>query len=320
MQRDEPISFFIPAYNCEHTLQESVESIIQGNFNDGDELIIVNDGSIDQTDQVLQRLKEKYPGKITTLKHSRNKGGGAARNTAIEHSKYRVLFCLDADNILVPGSIQRLKEFMLNSEADAASFHEVHYFIDSINNVPNKWIYKLGIVSLSDQLSSHQIPGSSGNYMFTKESWLRANGYPEHSGALDTWGFALRQLATGTKMVVMPNSFYYHRHGLESYWIRECKKGKTDLTALQLLIPYLDLISETDVDYIFSREGRNSWFLNLERRPIRLKGIQHIPSVETTFQSPKGNVSNPFMNNPFKFLFSSYGEGFGKTVWFRKRT
>ena len=43
------ISFIIPAYNCADTLVESIESIFDGNFEDGDEVIIVNDASTDKT-------------------------------------------------------------------------------------------------------------------------------------------------------------------------------------------------------------------------------------------------------------------------------
>jgi len=73
------------------------------------------------------------------------------------------------------------------------------------------------------------------------------------------------------KMLSMPGSFHLHRYGHESYWIRENKKGKISLTILQILLPYLDLIHDEDVDYIMSREGRYNWYEHLQTRPIRLK-------------------------------------------------
>jgi glycosyltransferase involved in cell wall biosynthesis len=56
-----PVSYFIPAYNCAQTIVESVESLFHGNFLEGDELIITNDGSSDNTPEILIHLKEKYP-------------------------------------------------------------------------------------------------------------------------------------------------------------------------------------------------------------------------------------------------------------------
>jgi hypothetical protein len=107
--------------------------------------------------------------------------------------------------------------------------------------------------------------------MFTKESWERANGYPEFAGALDTWGFGFWQVATGSKMICMPDFYYFHRYGHESYWVRQAKKGNISLTALQIILPFLYLFNERDVDYIMSRRGRYTWFDNLGQRPIRLK-------------------------------------------------
>jgi len=265
----ERISFFIPAYNCEETIQEAVESIMAGNFSNGDELIIVNDGSTDNTARVLTDLKKGYPD-ITIIDHSRNKGGAAARNTAVENSQNRILFCLDSDNVLAPGSVPKLRKFMLNSSADAAAFQELHYFRKSRKEVTHKWKFRQGVTTLADCLAGYVVPVASGNYMFTKESWIKAGGYPEFAGALDAWGFGCRQLATGAKMVVFPNH-YYHRYGHESYWCRDSKNGKLSLTATQILIPFIDLINDKDVDYIMGRKGRYSWFENLEKRPLKLK-------------------------------------------------
>lgn len=264
------ISFILPAYNCVTTVEESVESIMEGNFIDGDELVIVNDCSSDNTENVLIDLQMKYP-IIKIIKNSKNRGGAATRNVAIENTLNQIIFCLDSDNVLVPGSIQMLKNFLENSGADAASFQELHYFHNDKNDITRRWIFKGGITTLSDYLSGAIVPGSSGNYMFTKESWTRAGGYPEFSGALDAWGFGFRQVATGSKMIVMPKSYYYHRYGHESYWVRESQKGNMSLIASQILIPFLNLIDEKDVYYITSRRGRCSWFNNLEKRPIRVK-------------------------------------------------
>ena len=264
------ISFFIPAFNCAATVGESVESIMEGNFSEGDELVIVDDCSTDATPAVLDELQARYPA-LKVFRHLRNKGGAAARNTAIENARHQILFCLDSDNVLAPGSIPKLKDFLITSGADVASFQELHYFNGSIENVTQTWTFKSGTTRLADYLSHHKVPGSSGNYMFTKESWTRAGGYPEFAGALDAWGFGFRQVATGSKMKVMPGSHYHHRHGHESYWCRDASEGKFPVAALQILLPFLHLLVDEDADYVMSREGRKQWYGNLEIRPLRLK-------------------------------------------------
>lgn len=264
-----PVSFFIPAYNCEKTLEESVQSIMEGNFSEGDELVIVNDGSTDGTECLIDRLALRYPG-IRKINHVGNKGGAAARNTAIENTRHEILFCLDSDNLLEPGSIQKLKGFLLQNRADVATFAEIRFFQGRRANITHKWVFNAE-TTLADCLASHVVPGASGNYMFTKNSWRRAGGYPEFAGAMDSWGFGFRLLATGSKMLSMPDSYYLHRYGYDSYWIRENKKGKILMTILQIILPYLDFIQDEDVDYMMSREGRYNWYNHLQTRPIRLK-------------------------------------------------
>lgn len=279
------ISFIMPAYNCATKVEESVKSIMAGNFQDGDELVIVNDCSTDNTERVLNDLKAKYP-EIKIIKHIRNKGGAAARNTAVENTENEILFCLDSDNVLVPDSIQELKAYLLNSGADVAAFQELHYFKDDKDDTTHKWIYKQGLITLADCLTGPVTPGASGNYMFTKESWIRAGGYPEFARTYDTWGFGFRQLATGAKMVVMPESFYYHRHGHDSNWVREARKGNASLKVLQIVLPFLDMFDQKDVDYMMSRKGRYDWFENLEKHPIRLKSGDSGSTGFTTIKKP----------------------------------
>lgn len=297
-KRSVNISFFIPAYNCEQTIEESVYSILEGNFEEGDELIIVNDGSTDNTESLIQSIKNKFPF-IKYFCHETNRGGATTRNTAVQNASHHLLFCLDSDNVLAPGSIYKLKEFLLNSGGDIAAFQEIHFFEGNKENIISKWIYQ-ETVTLADALSRHEVPGASGNYLFTKESWIRADGYPEFAGALDTYGFGFRQLATGSKMYTLPNSYYYHRQGIESYWIRFTRANNNwSLILTEILAPYAHLIAELDWQYICG-EGKNNWCLELPRRPISLKTeVKSIQQSERELQpiaiaqKSQGNIESP---------------------------
>jgi glycosyltransferase involved in cell wall biosynthesis len=265
------ISFFIPAYNCATTIEEAVDSIMQTNCADDDELVIVNDCSIDNTSEILRNLKEKYPA-ITIINHKRNKGGAAARNTAVENAKHGLLFCLDADNVLEQNSIRPLRDFLIAQKAEVASFNELRYFSEDISVIEEVWAFKLYEFTIKDLLSGKLSPGAGGNYMFTKNSWEKARGYSEDLGALDTWSFGFKQLMQNCKMVVMPDSYYFHRRGHESYYIRDAwnRRRSVSLRLIKLIIDYIDLIHPDDVNYIFSKKGRYNWFDNLEKRPVRL--------------------------------------------------
>lgn len=265
------ISFVIPAFNCARTLREAVESIYSGNFTKEDETIIVDDASTDKTLPIAKLLQKKYPN-IHIYRHHYNKGSAAAgRNTAIENSKNDLIFCLDADNILSQSSIPKLNEYMFQRKADVAALGELHYFKKSIQKVTHKWTFKKR-VTLVDYLKDNKSPGASGNYLFSKQTWLKAGRYNESvGGAYDSWIFGFCQLASGAHMVTMPNSLYYHRYGYESTFVKESQKKNSSLVILQGIFPFIDVISEKDIDYIMSPDAKYTWFENLKNRPITLR-------------------------------------------------
>jgi glycosyltransferase involved in cell wall biosynthesis len=267
-QKNMGISFITPAFNCEDTIEESILSIIKGNFHDGDEIIVVDDFSSDSTKLILLKLKKTYP-QIKVYLNKWNRGSAATRNIAIEKAKNEYIFCLDSDNALVKNSIRRLFKYMIKMKANSAAFQYIYYFKDTIEVVTHKWKFRGREITFADNIASPIVPGASGNYLFTKVSWINAGGYPQ-CRTLDTWGFGLRQLATGTKMTVMPGTFYYHRYGHESNWIREKRKGKNSLIALQIILPFIDLINKDDINYIMSKKHRFNWVDNLFKKPLKL--------------------------------------------------
>jgi hypothetical protein len=80
----------------------------------------------------------------------------------------------------------------------------------------------------------------------------------------------------------MPDSYYFHRRGHNSYYIRDAwnKRRSVSLRLIKLIINYIDHLHPDDVNYIFSKKGRYSWFDNLEKHPIRLINA---PSKETVW-------------------------------------
>jgi glycosyltransferase involved in cell wall biosynthesis len=306
------ISFFIPAYNCAETIAESVDSIMETNFADGDELIIVNDASTDTTSATLKKLKEKYP--VIIIDHVRNKGGAAARNTAVENAKNDLLFCLDADNVLERNSIKPLRDFLFSQKAEIACFHELRYFSASTSVIDEIWSFKPNVFTIEDLFKGKLPPGASGNYLFTKNSWIKAKGYTEDLGALDTWAFGFKQLIENCKMVVMPDGYYFHRRGHESYYLRDAwnKRRSVSLRLIKLIINYIDLINTEDVNYIFSKRGRYTWFDNLEKRPIRLIDKAKKEAVWTEHDIKKGflNSVNHKVNHYKTRLSQTFSKAF----------
>lgn len=261
------ISFIIPAYNCAATVEASVASILDGNVTPHSDIIIVNDGSTDETRAVIDRIASDEP-RVTAVHHRDNRGGGAARNTAVSHVCHDLIFCLDSDNLLLPASVPELAACMEANQYDVAAFQQLHYFREQAGDAGTErdWDFGTEVYGFAEYMSRDRVPGNSGNYLYTRESWVKAKGYPEFT-FLDTWGFGLRQAATGARTGILPGSAYNHRFGHESYWVRGSAEGTTSLQATALLMPYFDRITACDVDYVMGC-GRLTWFEDIAIRPL----------------------------------------------------
>lgn len=111
------VSIIMPAYNAGRYLAEAVESVRKQSHTAW-ELIIVDDGSADDTAATARCLAEA-DGRIRFVSQE-NAGPSAARNRALEMARGSWITFLDADDMLLPGSLQMLLEMARQSQADIA--------------------------------------------------------------------------------------------------------------------------------------------------------------------------------------------------------
>jgi glycosyltransferase involved in cell wall biosynthesis len=107
MSRSDPlISVIIPTYNYAHLLPRSLDSVLR-QWADDVELIVVNDGSTDNSAQVLADYQAQYPSQVQVLSQA-NAGAAAARNHGIFNAHGRYALLLDADDELLPEALSTL--------------------------------------------------------------------------------------------------------------------------------------------------------------------------------------------------------------------
>lgn len=95
---DASFSVIIPVYNYGHCLQRAVDSVLEQGY-EKSEIIIVDDGSIDDSAHVAENLATAHPGKVKFI-HQQNAGPAAARNRGITAASHEWLVFLDADDAL----------------------------------------------------------------------------------------------------------------------------------------------------------------------------------------------------------------------------
>jgi glycosyltransferase involved in cell wall biosynthesis len=100
MNTDILISIVIPVYNAQETLSRCLDSILNQSFKNF-EIILVNDASTDNTQQIIDHYKENYPSQIQAIIKS-NGGPGETRNFGIKKAIGKYLTFIDADDFLEP--------------------------------------------------------------------------------------------------------------------------------------------------------------------------------------------------------------------------
>ena len=112
------LSVVMPCYNEQRTLETIVLRVLQADRSGLDlELLIIDDGSRDNSFALAQSLSEKYP-EIRALKHEVNQGKGAALRTGIEAATGDIILIQDADMEYNPNEYPKLLRPILDGRAD----------------------------------------------------------------------------------------------------------------------------------------------------------------------------------------------------------
>lgn len=116
------VSVVIPVYNVEAYVGDCLDSILSQNY-ENVEVIVVDDCSPDNSIDIVQNRFNKYSGVKTTqiIRHSKNHGLSAARNTGLDVADGDLIMLVDSDDTICENCISELVEMIMTSEADIAA-------------------------------------------------------------------------------------------------------------------------------------------------------------------------------------------------------
>ncbi len=114
---NELISVIIPIYNVEKYLEKCIESIINQTYKNL-EIILVDDGSKDKSDEICDEYAKK-DNRIKVI-HKENSGVSSARNVGIENSKGEYISFVDSDDWLEKDFIEKLHNIIKENNSDLA--------------------------------------------------------------------------------------------------------------------------------------------------------------------------------------------------------
>lgn len=211
------VSIVIPCYNQGHFLNDAINSALTQTYGNC-EVIVVNDGSTDNTEEVCK----EYRNKINYIKQA-NKGLSAARNTGIKASKGKWIVPLDSDDKLAPNFVMFTK-----GQSDI-----VTTYLQTFGKRVDIWKPPIITPKYTDFLTGNKIHYCSifkreifDLVQYNEEMFIRgkvgANGYED-------WMFWLDATRLGYKVkVIQQVLMYYRKHGKSM--IDEATSAHTKIT------------------------------------------------------------------------------------------
>lgn len=114
------ISIIVPVYNAERTLVKCIDSVIQQDFSEY-ELILINDGSQDDSQEIIDIYQDKNP--CIKAYHKENEGVAATRNFGIECATGDYIFFVDSDDWLEEHALSKLYHVITKYKTDIIGFN-----------------------------------------------------------------------------------------------------------------------------------------------------------------------------------------------------
>lgn len=193
------VSIIVPVYNAEKYLKACLDSLVSQTLDDY-EIILINDGSKDSSQRIIEEYKNRYPELINALTVE-NGGQGRARNIGMELAKGEYLGFADSDDWVEPSMFQLLYDTALAEEADVVVCDAVECHEDGST------VY----LPMSTFKEPVKITTAVWNKLF-KKSAVGSIRFPEGLWYEDL-SFVMQFVLKTERVARVPQGLYYYRCG-----------------------------------------------------------------------------------------------------------
>jgi glycosyltransferase involved in cell wall biosynthesis len=209
------VSIIIPAYNAESTIFDTITSVLNQTFLDF-ELIIVNDGSTDDTESIIISFSDE---RIKYFKQ-KNKGQCAANNFGLSQAKGDYIKFFDADDIMNEKHIEAQYEKIKNNKTTLASCKWGRFYNDDIKNakfVPELvWKDLKTYEWLKTALSQRHDMMGGCLWLIPKIILDKVGGWDESLTLNNDFEFSIRLLLAAEKVFFADEALLFYRTGVRN--------------------------------------------------------------------------------------------------------
>jgi glycosyltransferase involved in cell wall biosynthesis len=195
------ISIVIPCYNQSHYLMDAVESILCQTFKDF-EVIIVNDGSTDSTQDLAQTILQDNPNFQIQLISQENSGLSATRNTGISVARGKYILPLDADDAIAPTMLEECCE-ILDKHPSISIVYTARKDFGEVEQIVCAGKFELEYIKYFNQISYCS--------MYRKQVWMDVAGYRINMKVSEDWDFWVAAASRGYMGHYIQKPLFYYR-------------------------------------------------------------------------------------------------------------
>jgi glycosyltransferase involved in cell wall biosynthesis len=203
----------MPAYNSEDYIEASILSVINQTYKNW-ELIVVDDGSTDNTAAIVKSMQVKY-NKIIYL-HQANGRQAKARNYGIEKSSGALLAFLDSDDLWLPEKLEKSISLFDYNSYDLL-FTESYATSDTLINLEEIHYQKMGVragqysgnLALKQFIECNRIPILT--VLVKKEKVIEVGGFDENCVPAEDYDLWIRLLKKGSEFIASNEALSIYR-------------------------------------------------------------------------------------------------------------
>ena len=217
-------SVIIACYNCQNYLDETIDSLLNQTlpFKDNIQVILVNDGSIDNTEETCQKYLNQYPENIIYI-YQENQGQAVARNNGMKYATGDYINFLDSDDKFSKNTFEEVLNFFENNtEVNFASV-PMFFFDGEEGEHPLNYKYeKTKVVDLNENWDYPQLHANA--------SFFKSELFPKYQFATNI--ISSEDALMINKMLIDNPSYGVVKNA--KYWYRRRKNNSSTLNSVYL--------------------------------------------------------------------------------------
>lgn len=292
------VSIVVPSYNSEKYIERFLESVLNQTYANI-ELIIVNDGSYDDTEKIIKKYKKKFDKNDIHLfyHYQENAGQAVALNRGLKFFSGKYLLCMDSDDEIMPEYIKECVHFLEKNDSYAYCRGQA---VEINDEDPEKIIQTYGMRKAKDRYSFFE------DLIYVRDVFY--SGYMIKQEAFDRT-ISNREIFCGrggqNAQILLPLAWYYGEPGyvekaIYKYYVHSNSHSHSINTSekiIEQLWNYEKIVSAT-IESIDDR-GTKKYMSVIKKYYSKLRfgnavDSQNVELVKKYYQLLKENKSNTF--------------------------